>query len=272
MFQDRIQAGRLLGERLRRFEDLKPLVLGLPRGGVPVATEVARALDAPLDVIVVRKLGVPGHPEYAMGAIGEGDVRFVDWQVVTSAGVTAAQLTEVIRWEREELARRAKKFRAGYPRLDLFGHTVIIVDDGIATGSTVTAAIRVARDLGAGRVIVATPVAPEDAVQRLREIADEVVVLETPRPFYAVGQVYGDFSQTGDGEVTSILQRARAWRRSHLLRPTTSSANVTMTTRFTPMAMRSAISILGSPTVPRAPALASPWDDRPRLAGCRHPI
>ncbi|HUG31698.1 MAG TPA: phosphoribosyltransferase family protein [Acidimicrobiia bacterium] len=209
MFEHRIEAGMLLGERLREIEADHPVILGLPRGGVPVAAEVARVLGAPLDVIVVRKLGVPFHPEYAMGAIGEGDVRFVDWQVVSDLGVSATQLERVIAQERIELRRRAKRFRAEHGPLDIEGRAVIIVDDGIATGSTVTAATRVARDLGAARVIVATPVAHHDTVRLLHRIADEVIVLETPRLFSAVGEAYAEFAQIDDEEVVATLRRMR---------------------------------------------------------------
>jgi putative phosphoribosyl transferase len=205
MFTDRRQAGRMLGKELERFRSLDPVVLGLPRGGVPVAAEVARALEAPLDVIIVRKLGVPHHPEFAMGAIGEGDVCCIDWDVVSKLGLSGRELALTVRRERAELASRVRRVRAGRPQLDLTGRTVILVDDGIATGSTVTAAIRVARDLGAGRVVVATPVAPDDTVRSLRRIADEVVTLESPQPFYAVGEAYLAFGQTGDDEVQQIL-------------------------------------------------------------------
>jgi predicted phosphoribosyltransferase len=219
MFTDRVHAGRLLAGELRRLEPLDPIVLGLPRGGVPVAAEVARMLHAPLDVVVVRKLGVPGHSEFAMGALGEDDVRFVDWEVVSRLGITATQLSAVVDREQLELERRAREFRAGRPRLDLGGRTVIIVDDGVATGSTVVAAIRVCRDLGAGRVIVATPVAPVEAIRWLGQVADEVVVLESPEPFYAVGQAYVDFGQTTDSEVISILDAHATCQRRPLPLP-----------------------------------------------------
>jgi putative phosphoribosyl transferase len=206
MFTDRRQAGRMLGKELERFRSLDPVVLGLPRGGVPVAAEVARALQAPLDVIVVRKLGVPLHPEFAMGAIGEGDVCYIDWDVVSKLGLSGRELALTVRRERAELASRVRRVRAGRPQLDLTGRTVILVDDGIATGSTVTAAIRVARDLGAGRIVVATPVAPDDTIRSLLRIADEVVVLESPQPFYAVGEAYLAFGQTSDNDVQQILK------------------------------------------------------------------
>jgi len=210
MFTDRIDAGRRLAERLASYVTLRPVVLGLPRGGVPVAAEVAKALKAPLDIILVRKLGLPGHSEYAMGAIGEGDVRYVDWNVVSELGVSAAQLSRVVEREQTELQNRAAKFRAEGSRAELQGRMVIIVDDGIATGSTALAAVKVARALGAHPVVVATPVAPADTLERLHGVADEVIALETPSPFYAVGQAYLDFEQTSDDEVARILRLSRS--------------------------------------------------------------
>ncbi|MEX1133944.1 MAG: alpha/beta fold hydrolase [Acidimicrobiia bacterium] len=208
MFRDRIEAGRQLAEHLLHLKDQDVVVLGLPRGGVPVAHQVALALDAPLDVIVVRKLGVPYQPELAMGAIGEEGVRIIDPHIVSMAGVSAEELAEVERAERAELDRRARLFRGGRPREPLQGRVAVIVDDGIATGSTARAAAQVARELGAARVVVATPVAPREVRARLGRDADEVIVVETPEPFYAIGQFYLDFSQTADEEVTAILERA----------------------------------------------------------------
>lgn len=213
MFSNRVQAGRLLAEHLEHLlgEDL--VVLGLPRGGVPVALQVARALEAPLDVIVVRKLGVPYHPELAMGAIGEGGVRVIDDDVMSMAGVAAEQLAKVEMKERAELERRVERYRRGRPRVPLADRTAIIIDDGIATGSTVKAATKVARAQGVARVIVATPVAPRDAKARLAADADEVIVVETPEPFYAIGQFYADFSQTSDREVADCLEQASESRK-----------------------------------------------------------
>jgi len=212
MFKDRVEAGRFLANALLHLADEDVVVLGLPRGGVPVALEVARTLAAPLDVIVVRKLGVPGQPELAMGAIGEDDVSFIDWGVVSAAGVTGAQLSKVIRREREVLEWEARLFRGDREPLDLEGRVVVIVDDGIATGSTVKAAVRVTRALGAARVIVAAPVAPTDTVDDLRSVSDAVLVLETPEPFYAIGQFYDDFSQTSDSEVLAALRGGQSIR------------------------------------------------------------
>lgn len=196
MFSDRVEAGRRLAEHLTAFENRDDVVvLGLPRGGVPVAYEVATRLNAPLDVIVVRKLGVPYQSELAMGAIGEEGVRILDSRIVSMAGVSEHELEAVERRERAELRRRAELFRRGRPRVPWDGKLAVIVDDGIATGSTIKAACRVARGLGAVRVVAAAPVAPMDAVERLAGDADEVVIVEQPVSFYAIGQFYLDFTR-----------------------------------------------------------------------------
>lgn len=207
-FIDRVDAGRRLARRLLPLAGPGVVVLGLPRGGVPVAFEVAQALHAPLDVIIVRKLGVPFQPELAMGAIGEGGVRVVDDDLVRSAGIGQADFDAVEARERAELDRRAARLRGSQPRRSLAGHTALIVDDGIATGATASAACRVARALGAGRVVVATPVAPPSSIERLRGDADEVICLETPEFFFAIGEWYEDFSATSDEEVVQLLARA----------------------------------------------------------------
>jgi len=211
-FRDRAEAGRRLAELLggRRLGVGEVVVLGLPRGGVPVAYEVARALGLPLDVMVVRKLGVPFQPELAMGAIGEGDVRFVNDEVVREAGVSKDELAAVERRERAELERRARRYRHDRPPMALEGRTAVVVDDGIATGSTVRAACRVARARGATRVVVAAPVASPSSIAELADAADEVVCLEAPRWFYAVGAWYRDFSEVSDDEVVTLLDRAAA--------------------------------------------------------------
>jgi putative phosphoribosyl transferase len=183
------------------------VVLGLARGGVPVGAEIAIALNAPLDVFVVRKLGVPQWPELAMGAIASGGGIVVNEDVVRSAHVTDAQLRAVIDAEAGELARREATYRSGAGRLDLAGKTVILADDGIATGASMIAAARAVRDAGAGRVIVAVPVGPSSARERLRDEADEVVFATTPRHFEAVGQVFTDFHQVSDDEVRKALRR-----------------------------------------------------------------
>jgi putative phosphoribosyl transferase len=204
-FADRVEAGRRLGAALEHLRDQDVVVLGLPRGGVPVAAEVASALGAPLDVIVVRKLGTPGHEELGMGAIGEGGVRVLNDDIVSTVGASAEQLAAVEAAERTELERRASRFRGDRPRLDLTGKTAIVVDDGIATGSTAIAALQVARALGATRTVLATPVAPHGIERRIAPYADDFVALDTPRWFSAVGQFYDDFDQTTDAEVMASL-------------------------------------------------------------------
>ncbi|MEE1753561.1 phosphoribosyltransferase [Streptomyces sp. SP18CS02] len=210
LFTDRTDAGRRLAEALLHTRGERPVVLGLPRGGVPVAYEVARALGAPLDVIVVRKLGVPYHRELGFGAIGEGGVRVITDDIVRRSGVGASDIVSVEHAEEEELARQARRFRGDRARVPLGGRTVIVVDDGIATGATAAAACQVARAQGAARVVLAVPTAPPDAVARLREQADEVVCLSTPHAFRAVGEWYEDFSQTPDEDVVALLARSTA--------------------------------------------------------------
>ncbi|MFF3723457.1 phosphoribosyltransferase family protein [Streptomyces erythrochromogenes] len=210
LFTDRADAGERLAEAVRHLEGERPVVLGLPRGGVPVAFPVARALGAPLDVIVVRKLGVPHHRELGFGAIGEGGVRVISEDIVRSSRVTQQDLADVEHAEEAELARQARRFRGDRHRVPLDGRTVIVVDDGIATGATAAAACRVVRAQGAARVVLAVPVAAPDAVARLRGETDEVVCLSAPRAFRAVGEWYRDFSQTPDEEVVSLLARAAA--------------------------------------------------------------
>ena len=212
MFRDRIDAGKRLGARLGALRGHDVVVVGLPRGGVPVAAEVARALEAPLDVIVVRKLGVPWQPELAMGAVGEDGVLVVDENTVRQVGVTDEELATAEARERGEVERRGRLFRGERPRTNLRGRTVVVVDDGIATGSTARAACRVARAHGAARVVLAVPVAPHGWTATLRGAADELVALETPRRFLAVGQWYDDFSQTSDDEVSEILSQESATR------------------------------------------------------------
>lgn len=207
VFADREEAGRRLARRLEGYRGSHAVVLGLPRGGVVVAHQVARALALPLDVIVVRKLGVPYQPEYAMGAIGEGGIRVLDRDVVDRARVGEAQLAAVEMREREALAARVERFRRGRTRVDLRGRVAIVVDDGIATGSTARAACIVARGLGAQRVVLAVPVGPSDTVHDFPE-ADEVICLVEPEPFFAVGYHYRDFGQTSDDEVVALLDDA----------------------------------------------------------------
>jgi putative phosphoribosyl transferase len=209
-FRDRAEAGRRLAASLARLRDEHPVVLALPRGGVPVAFEVARALDAPLDVILVRKLGVPAQPELAMGALGEDGVRVLNDDVLRTAHVSPQSIEAVEARERAELERRAHAFRRGAPMTPIDGRTVIVIDDGIATGSTMLAAVEVARARGARRVVVAAPVAPPETVRTFeRSVADEVVVVEQPSRMWANGGWYDDFTQTTDAEVVALLERAR---------------------------------------------------------------
>jgi putative phosphoribosyl transferase len=204
-FRDRREAGVALADRLEGLRDDKPVVLALPRGGVPVAFEVARALHAPLDVIVVRKLGVPFQPELGMGAIGEGGVRVLDPEMVRVAQVTPDEIAVVEARERAELERRVRLYRGGRPMTSVEGRTVIVVDDGIATGGTARAALQIARLHGARRVVLAVPVAPPESVHALSDVADAVVAVETPSPFVAIGAWYERFTQTSDDEVRALL-------------------------------------------------------------------
>ncbi|MFJ8789856.1 phosphoribosyltransferase family protein [Streptomyces sp. NPDC102462] len=207
-FEDRTDAGRRLARRLEPLRGTDVIVLGLPRGGVPVAYEVARELAAPLDVLVVRKLGVPWQPELGFGAIGEGDVRVLNDDVVADTGLGPGELTAVEESERAELERRLHRYRAGRDPVPVPGRTVVIVDDGVATGATAEAACRVVRHAGAARIVLAVPVGAQHTLDRLRGVADQVVCLETPRHLGAVGAWYHDFTQTGDDEVATLLGRA----------------------------------------------------------------
>ena len=204
-FRDRTEAGRLLAPRLEHLRGQDVVVLGLPRGGVPVAAELARALGAPLDVIVVRKVGVPFQPELAMAAVGEGGVLVVNERVVRLTGVTPDQLAEAEERERTELDSRVQRFRGARPRVPLTGRIAVLVDDGIATGSTARAAAAVVRALGAARIVLAVPVCARDSTRRLAHDVDELVCLQTPRDFVAVGRFYADFRATQDEEVVELL-------------------------------------------------------------------
>jgi putative phosphoribosyl transferase len=208
VFTDRADAGRQLAARLQDLRGEPVVVLGLPRGGVPVAAEVARALGAPLDVIVVRKLGVPFQPELGLGAVGEDGVRVLNPAVIWDAGVSEADLAAVEERERAEVDRRAKRYRGTQSRLPLTGRIAVIVDDGIATGSTALAACRIARALGAARVVLAVPVAPEDWEARIGGEADVLVSVATPWGFQAISQFYDDFAQTSDSDVVACLASA----------------------------------------------------------------
>lgn len=207
VFMDREDAGRQLGAAMPvEYQDRDDvIVLGLARGGVPVARQVAMALGAPLDVLVVRKLGVPGHKEYAMGAIAPGGITILDDRVLGNMGVTRQAVDRVRHAEQAELERRQQRYRAGRPPLDLANKTVILVDDGLATGSTMQAAVAAARHSGAAGAVVAAPVSSVRACETLRAQADDMVCLFTPRLFQAVGQWYESFRQTSDEEVCEML-------------------------------------------------------------------
>ncbi|MBI1377804.1 MAG: hypothetical protein GC157_10030 [Frankiales bacterium] len=206
-FTDRVDAGRRLAPLLEGERGEGTVVLGIPRGGVPVAAEVARALGAPLDVIVVRKLGVPWRPELAMGAVGEGGVTVLDERIVTQMGVSQDEVAAIELRERTEVQQRVGRWRRELPPHDLSGRTAVVVDDGIATGATARAACQVARELGAARVVLATPVAPSSAPEEFPE-ADRFVAVALPRDFEAVGYHYRDFTPTTDDDVTAILHAA----------------------------------------------------------------
>lgn len=208
-FADRAEAGQQLAGQLRALADDQPVVMGLPRGGLPVAREVASALDAPLDVVVVRKIGAPGHREFALGAIGEGDVEVLDHRTMERLGIDRGQLLHVIDQEWAELGRRQRRYRTGRDTVDVTGRTVVVVDDGIATGRTARAAAQVLRARDAHRVVLAAPVAAPRAVEELRAVYDDVVVIQAPPDFAAVGSWYVDFGETTDEDVVAILAEQR---------------------------------------------------------------
>jgi putative phosphoribosyl transferase len=206
IFTDRRDAGRRLARRLTAYAGRdNVVVLALPRGGVPVAFEIAEALHAPFDVFVVRKLGVPGHEELAMGAVASGGVEILDPGVLTRFGVSDAEVAEVVRRERRELARRERVYRDDRPVPEITGRTVILVDDGLATGASMQAAVTALASASPARVVIAVPVAPQSTAVRFRRLVDEFVCLETPEPFYAVGTFYNHFGETSDGEVRELL-------------------------------------------------------------------
>ena len=214
IFANRTEAGQGLALRLKQYANRDDvIVLGVPRGGVPVAFEVAMHLRAPLDVFVLRKLGVPGHEELAFGAIASGGIRLIDWGTVESLKITGLNIELVIRAEQQELERRELSYRGKRPPLDVSGLTVILVDDGVATGSSMRVAIGALRQMKPARIVVAVPVAPSSTCDRLQFEADELVCLQMPDPFFGVGRFYDDFSQISDEEVNELLDRASQQRR-----------------------------------------------------------
>ncbi|MES2923244.1 MAG: phosphoribosyltransferase [Verrucomicrobiota bacterium] len=209
VFRDRRDAGRQLADLLARFyTDQRLVLLALPRGGLPVAAEIAERLGRPLDVLIVRKLGVPGYEELAMGALASGGVQVLNHDIISGLRVSREQVDAVIQQESAELARREKLYRGDRPFPAIAGRTVMVVDDGIATGATMFAAVELLRQQNAGRIVVAVPVAPPDTVERLRKEADEVIAVAEPEQFGSVGHWYADFSQTGDDEVRELLEVA----------------------------------------------------------------
>ena len=209
LFRDRREAGRQLAAKLAAYAGRPDLlVLALPRGGVPVAFEVARALDAPLDVFLVRKLGLPGHEEVAMGAIATGGVRVLNEEMVRRLRIPGRIIDEVAAEEQQELERRERSYRGERPAPDVRDRTVILVDDGLATGSTMRAAVAALRQQGPARIVVAVPVGAPETCAEFQDEADESICARTPEPFCAVGLWYGDFSQTTDEEVHDLLQEA----------------------------------------------------------------
>lgn len=210
-FADREDGGRRLATALAAYRgDANAIVLGLPRGGVVTAAAIAEALELPFDVLVVRKLGTPGQEELAMGAIGPGGIRVLNEDVVGALRISDSQIEAETRHETEELERREALFRGGQAPLQLEGKIVILVDDGLATGSTMAAAVSVVRRHHPAKIVLAVPVAPIDTVERFEPMVDELLCLETPSPFYAVGSWYSDFTQVEDDEVVRLLERARA--------------------------------------------------------------
>lgn len=248
-FRDRSDAGRRLARVLMELKNSDPLILALPRGGVPVAYEVAVALCAPLDILIVRKLGVPFQPELAMGAIGEDEVLVVDERVVADARITAPEFWAVEYTERQELELRVRRFRGGRPPLSLERRTVIIVDDGIATGSTARAACQLARARGAQRVILAVPVASATTLEQLRPEVDELVCLKSPRWAGSVGQSYDEFSQVSDEQVVALLSHAA----QHEALPTTAARSPSVDCRDDEVTIEvDGIPLSGHLTVPEA--------------------
>ena len=214
-FLDRYYAGKQLSGRLRAYAgNPNAGVLALPRGGVPVGFEVARALDLPLDIFLVRKLGVPGHEELAMGAIASGGIRVLNEDVIKSLAISPPEIEEVAQREAEELTRREREYRGDRPAVEIRGRTLILVDDGLATGSTMRAAVTALRREQPERIVVAVPVGARDAYDHIRAIADEAVCLEAPEDFFAVGDWYFDFRPTSDAEVRDLLARAEKERTS----------------------------------------------------------
>jgi putative phosphoribosyl transferase len=213
-FRNRVEAGRALAARLVAYQDLKPIVLGLPRGGVPVADQVARALRAPLDVWVVRKVGVPWYPELGVGAVAEGGLVYLNRDIMSNLQLSEDALAGAIQQQQAEVDARVKRFRGGHPKPVLRDRTVIVVDDGIATGGTVRATVASLRREQPATIVLAVPVAAADIIRSLQYEVDDLIALRAPRDLYAIGLWYEDFSQVADDEVVRLLENARREQRS----------------------------------------------------------
>jgi putative phosphoribosyl transferase len=205
VFVDRIDAGRRLAERLADYARFEPVVIGMARGGVPVAAQVAERLGAPLDVLVVRKIGVPWHPELGVGAIAEGGAIVSNEALIADLGIRPGELEPVIERERRVLEDRVRRYRGQRPPAPVEGRVAIVIDDGLATGYTARAAVEAVRRRGASRVVLAVPVAPRHTIEALRSVADEVVAVDPRDDLYAIGEFYADFSQTSDEEIVALL-------------------------------------------------------------------
>jgi putative phosphoribosyl transferase len=214
IFLNREDAGRRLAQRLEKYKGADTIILAVPRGGVVVAYQVAKALGAPLDVVIPRKIGAPGQPELAIGAVGENGVCVLDEEIIRYLGVSETYIRQEAERQRQEIERRWKLYRGDRPFPDVKGKTVILIDDGIATGYTTIAAVRVIRNKQPAKIVLAVPVAPIDSIAKLRSEVDEIVVLETPEPFFAVGAWYQEFGQTSDEEVIKLLKQADSWSSS----------------------------------------------------------
>ena len=215
MFRDRTDAGEKLAFRLQHLKPEHPVVIALPRGGVPVAFEVAKVLEAPLDVILIRKIGAPGQPELAVGAVTDGGRPevVINKDIARATGASADYIERQKEAELKHIEERRARYFTGVPRPDIEGRTVIVIDDGIATGATMRVAVKAFEHRGAGRLVVAVPVAPPDTIERLQQEVDEVVCLDAPEFFHAVGAFYRDFTQTQDDDVVDLLQRAAVFSR-----------------------------------------------------------
>lgn len=216
MFANRVDAGRRLAAAVLKYRAENPVVLALPRGGLPVGYEVAKALGAPLDIIVVRKLGAPLQPELGIGALVDGDEpqSVLNEEIIRELAVPREYLMREVEAELKEIHRRQDLYRRGHPPIAYVGRTVIVVDDGIATGGSIEAALRAVKRVGAARVVLAVPVAPPETLEKLRGEVDDLICLDAPAGFFAIGQFYSDFAQTSDQEVIRLLDLARAERRA----------------------------------------------------------